>query len=271
MALADCTRRDFAKLAGASLLVPGLRGMQQKPSPSLSSLLDGSGLVSIPAGEFQMGSMTGNPDEQPVHRVRITRPFEIAKHEVTQAQWESVMRDAHMKPEIKTNFSHFQGADLPVESVTWDDVIDFLDRLNARDDTHQWRLPTEAEWEYAALGGAGRRSAPNPASLSASAWYETDSGKQTQPVGTKAPGPGGLYDMFGNVAEWVQDWYARDYYAQSPVDDPQGPETGSYRVYRGGCWFDPAKNLRAAYRGFDLPANKVYNVGFRVVRTPRKP
>jgi len=246
------------------VFAPLMNAQKQPPSIGVSSLLDGTGLVRVPPGEFQMGSTTGNPDEQPVHRVRITKPFEIAKYEITQAQWENVMRDAHMKPDYKTNFSNFQGPNLPVESVTWDEVIEFLKRLNDRDPGHNWRLPTEAEWEYASLGGAARKAVTN---LNAVAWYEENANKQTQPVGTKQPNSIGLYDMFGNVAEWVQDWYARDYYEQSPPADPQGPEMGSYRVYRGGCWFDPVKNLRASYRGFDLPSNKVYNVGFRVVRT----
>jgi formylglycine-generating enzyme required for sulfatase activity len=252
------------KMAAGAMLAPLADAMQEKPPAGVTDLLDGSAMVRIPAGEFQMGSADGNPDEQPVHPVRITRPFEIGKYEITQAQWEGVMRDAHMKPEVKTNFSNFQGLSLPVESVTWDDAQDFLKRLNARDPSHTYRLPTEAEWEYACRGGSGKGAKPK---LDAEAWYEMNSQKLTHPAGTKQPDSLGLFDMLGNVAEWVQDWYGRDYYGQSPEADPQGPDSGSYRVYRGGGWFDPAKNLRAAYRGFDFPSNKVYNVGFRIVRT----
>jgi sulfatase modifying factor 1 len=99
------------------------------------------------------------------------------------------------------------------------------------------------------------------------AWFETNAGGQTHAVGGKAPNAWGLYDMLGNAAEWVSDWFDREYYQGSPATDPQGPETGSYKVYRGGCWFDPAKNCRAAYRGFDFPSSPYYNVGFRLVRT----
>ncbi|MEP6714237.1 MAG: formylglycine-generating enzyme family protein [Terriglobia bacterium] len=274
---APITRRGFSTAAAASVFAPLLIGMQKKSAPEpqkpvvgISSLLDGTGLVRIGPGEFEMGSTRGNSDEAPVHRVRITRPFEISKYEVTQALWDNVIRDAHMKPDVPTNFSNFHGATLPVESVTWGDVMEFLSRLNAREEQGRvWRLPTEAEWEYAALGGAGRRSQLSPDRLGDSAWFEANSQKQTHPVGEKEPNAIGLYDMFGNVAEWVQDWYGRDFYAESPAVDPHGPDTGSYRVYRGGCWFDPAKNLRASYRGFDLPSNKAYNVGFRVVRAAR--
>ena len=125
----------------------------------LTALLDGSGMVRIPAGEFRMGSAAGEPDEQPVHRVRISRDFEIGKFEVTQAQWETVMLDPHAKagavrttPEgatVGSDPSRFKGASLPVESVSWDDIQVFLARLNARDREHTYRLPTEAEWEYA--------------------------------------------------------------------------------------------------------------------------
>ncbi len=248
------------KMAAGALAVPldvPVLAMQLGPPVGITSLLDGSAMVAVPAGEFEMGSSHGNADEQPVHRVRITKAFEIGKYEVTQTQWENVMRTAHMKPDVQTNFSHFQGQNLPVESVTWDDTQEFLKRLNARDTTHTYRLPTEAEWEYACRGGGGDHGA----------WFEANADNQTHPVGTKMANSLGLFDMFGNVAEWVQDWYERDYYGMSPEADPRGPETGSYRVYRGGCWFDPPRNLRASYRGFDLPINKTYAVGFRVVRT----
>jgi len=240
---------------------------QQKPGAlaGVSSLLDGSGMVRVPPGEFSMGSNDGNPDEVPTRRIRITKPFEIGKYEVTQAQWEGVVRDAHMSADVKTNFSHFQGLDLPVESVSWEDVQDFLKRLNSRSETHVFRLPTEAEWEFASLGGSASARGP---SLADAAWFEENAEAQTHVVGQKRPNGLGLYDMFGNVAEWVQDWYAREY-ETADVTDPQGPPMGSYKVYRGGCWFDPAKNLRPAYRGFDFPSSKFYNVGFRVVRTPK--
>jgi len=265
------SRRFFISGAALAVALPRLRAQPDPASYGLTALLDGSGMAAIPAGEFQMGSAGGEPDEEPVHRVRIGRDFEIGKFEVTQAQWETVMTDPHAKagavrttPEgvaIGANPSHFKGAALPVESVSWDDIQVFLARLNARDRGHFYRLPTEAEWEYACQDGSG--------DLSAKAWFKDNSGDRTQPVGGKQPNARGMYDTLGNVAEWVQDWYGRDYYADSPAGDPQGPRTGSYRVFRGGCWLDPAKYCRVTARNFEFPVSRLHNVGFRVVRTPR--
>jgi len=218
-----------------------------------------------------MGSAAGEPDEAPVHRVHISHDFEIGKFEVTQAQWETVMIDPHAKagavrttPEgatVGSAPSHFKGASLPVESVSWDDIQVFLERLNARGHEHIYRLPTEAEWEYAC-----RDDSTN---LAAKAWYKDNSEGHTQPVGRKQPNGRGMYDTIGNVAEWVQDWYGAGYYAESPPDDPQGPGGGSYRVFRGGCWLDSAKYCRVTARNFEFPVSRLHNVGFRVVRTLR--
>jgi formylglycine-generating enzyme required for sulfatase activity len=261
------TRRTFLRAGGFSLAWPLLDAMQEDPQYGVSALIDGTTLVSISPGEFLMGSKNGNPDERPVHRVRISRPFEMGKFEVTQAQWEGVMRDAHMKPGTSINPSHFQGRNLPVESVTWEDVQRFLERLNARDTKHEYRLPTEAEWEYACRAG---NTEELPANLDQMAWYERNSGDQTHPVAKKDANAWGLYDMLGNVAEWAQDWYDPEYYEGSPHTDPKGPDSGSYRIFRGGCWFDGAKVCRPAQRGFDFPSNRFYNVGFRVVRTSKE-
>ena len=202
----------------------------------------------------------------------------MGKCEVTQAQWEAVMSDAHSGPgarvvnvdgaAVSNRPSRFQGAALPVESVSWEDVALFLKRLNARDTRQAWRLPTEAEWEYACRAGGEREPG-----LGAIAWYKANSGDRTQPVATKEPNAWGLHDMQGNVAEWVQDWYSPDYYEDSPAADPKGPEagpeTGSYRVIRGSCWHNTSENCRAAIRGFDFPVSRFDYVGFRLVRTAR--
>jgi formylglycine-generating enzyme required for sulfatase activity len=264
-------RRRFLAGVAAALAPPWLRAQQEPAAYGLTVLLDGSGMVRIPAGEFQMGSAGGEADEQPVHRVRIGRDFEIGKFEVTQAQWETAMLDPHAKagalrttPEgatVGTNPSHFKGPSLPVESVSWDDVQAFLARLNARDREHTYRLPTEAEWEYACKDDA--------AELAAHAWYKDNSSGSTQPIGGKQPNARDLYDTLGNVAEWVQDWYGHDYYAESPAADPQGPPSGSYRVFRGGSWLDPGKYCRVTGRNFEFPVSRLHNVGFRVVRTSK--
>ncbi len=208
--------------------------------------------------------------------MHIGHDFEIGKFEVTQAQWEAVISDAHagiaavrVSPEgaaVKTQPSYFKGQDLPVESVSWDDIQVFFVRLNNRDPKYAYRLPTEAEWEYACKAGA---NIERPADLGLETWYGENSEKHTQPVGKKAPNAWGLHDMYGNVAEWVQDWYAPNYYAESPANDPAGPASGSYRIFRGGCWFDAGKYCQSTLRRFDFPISRLSHVGFRVVRTAR--
>ena len=272
------SRRLFLGGAAICLAVPRVAATQDAASYGLTALLDGSALARIPAGEFVMGSQAGDADEQPMHRVRITRPFEMGKFEVTQAQWETVITDPHARAgadrlalaglALSVTPSYFKGPLLPVENVSWDDVQVFLKRLNARDRTHTYRLPTEAEWEYGCKAGTAGDDA---ARLAEKAWYKDNSGALTHPVGQKEPNVWGLYDMQGNVAEWVQDWYGHDYYAESPATDPPGPDSGSYRVFRGGFWLDPAKYCGATVRRFDFPVNRHDNVGFRVVRTARVP
>jgi len=269
----------------AAIVVAGVAGTRQAEEMrlhaqdvkhGLGALLDGTGFVQIPAGEFLMGSTNGTASEQPVHRVRITRGFEMGKLEVTQAQWEAVIGTAHPTRDqgkdatgqavAKTNPSHFQGGTLPVETVSWDDVQRFLAILNTRDTKHVYRLPTEAEWEYAAKAG----NAQDPADdLKGRAWFEGNSGGQTQPTGLKEPNAWGLYDMQGNVSEWVSDWFGFDYYQDSPAADPSGPESGSYRIYRGCSWFGSAADCRSALRSFNFPIDGYYNVGFRLVRTQK--
>jgi formylglycine-generating enzyme required for sulfatase activity len=229
-----------ALLCGAGVIAVASVDAQNVSEYGVSALLDGSAMVKLPPGEYTMGSSDANVDERPAHRVRISQSLEMSKYEVTQAQWLNVMTDAHSGPDalLKVNGavisghpSHFKGAHLPVDNVSWEDISVFLNRLNVRDSRYLWRLPTEAEWEYACRAG----SAQQP-DLAAAAWYEGNSEDQTHPVSTKSPNAWGLYDMQGNVSEWVNDWYSLDYYENSPVVDPKGPENGSYRVFRGSCW-----------------------------------
>ena len=255
--------------------------VQDEKQYGLKALYDGSGFVRIPAGEFLMGSRDGGgSDERPVHRVRISRGFEMGKFEVTQAQWEAVIgsnRDAHAEPVkgsgaqgelvVSGNPSHFKGSALPVENVSWDEVQQFLSQLNNLDSHHRYRLPTEAEWEYACRAGSTKDD--DGGSLDPVTWYRANSGGQTQQVGQKQPNAWGLYDMHGNVLEWVQDWYEQGYYKDSPAIDPQGPRPGSYRSYRGGSWYSSAADCRASFRGFDLPSNRYYSLGLRLVRTAK--
>jgi formylglycine-generating enzyme required for sulfatase activity len=241
----------------------------------LEALLDGRGFVQVAPGEFSMGSRIGVEAEGPVHRVRITKGFEIGKFEVTQAQWDAVMRSAHGTADPGaaargvqpyTNPSHFKGATLPVESVSWNDVQRFLASLSVRDSRYVYRLPTEAEWEYASYAGSVEEFTGDARNL---AWFKDNSQGQTQPVGQKQPNAWGLHDMHGNVSEWVQDWYGPAYYANGAVTDPSGPESGSYRVFRGCSWLSSAADCRTTLRLFNFPIDGYYNVGLRLVRTSR--
>lgn len=277
MAIAD--KSSIGTASGAEALREISARVQEENLYGVQALYDGNGFVRIPPGEFLMGSRDGGGDERPVHRVRISRGFEMGKFEVTQAQWEAVMgsnRDAHARsekesgaqgePVVSDNPSHFKGPTLPVEKVSWDEVQQFLRQLNKLDSRHTYRLPTEAEWEYACQAGSTKDDA---GSLDRVGWYRANSGGQTQPVGQKQPNAWGLYDMHGNVLEWVQDWYGNNYYRNGPATDPQGPGSGSYRVYRGGSWYASAADCRAAFRSFDLPGNRYYSLGLRLVRTEK--
>jgi formylglycine-generating enzyme required for sulfatase activity len=242
----------------------------------LAALLDGTGFVRIPAGEFLMGSESGIAAERPVHQVRISKAFEMGRFEVTQGQWVAVMGSAHSTPEsgkatkleapTDSNPSHFKDLSSPVEKVSWNEVQQFLTTLNRRDPTHAYRLPTEAEWEYAARAGEPTDA---PRDLHRIAWFTSNSDGRTHHAGRKEANAWGLHDVHGNVAEWVSDWYGFDYYEHSPAVDPQGPESGSYRVFRGCSWLGPASDCRAALRTFNFPGDGLYNVGFRLVRTAK--
>ena len=195
-------------------IVLPLLAQNGRPSSTKNSV--GMEFVGIPAGEFMMGCSAGDTtcdaDEKPSHQVQITKPFEIGKYEVTQAQWQAVMG---------SNPSTIKGDNRPVETVSKDEAQDFLARLTAMNDGYRYRLPTEAEWEYAARAGQAV-----PALLDDVAWYAANSGNETHPVGQKKPNAWGLYDTLGNVREWVSDAYARDYYSNSPAADPAGPQEG---------------------------------------------
>ncbi|HLQ79240.1 MAG TPA: formylglycine-generating enzyme family protein [Terriglobia bacterium] len=175
--------------------------------------------VKIAAGEFMMGCSESDDqcgdDEKPAHRVQLTKAFEMGKYEVTQAQWQSVMT---------SNPSAMKGESRPVETIAKTEAEEFLNRLNARNDGYHYRLPTEAEWEYAARAGT---KGPYAGKLADIAWYADNSEDESHPVGMKKPNAWGLYDMEGNVREWVSDTYGRNYYSNSPVADPTGPPAGA--------------------------------------------
>ena len=230
-------------------------------------------LVLIPAGEFTMGSRANEADrnshEGPQHRVRITKPSYMGKHEVTQAQYERI---------VGKNPSHFGGASNPVESVSWTDATEFCRKLSQRTGTTV-RLPTEAEWEYACRAGTttafhyGNSLGTDQANFDGNYPYGgAAKGKywqKTTPVGSFRPNAWGLYDMHGNVCEWCSDWFDEGYYAKSPGTDPQGPGTGKYRVLRGGSWIDDGHYCRSAFRSGYPATDRIRYYGFRVVVSAR--
>ena len=248
-------------------------------------------MVLIPPGEFVMGSsaeeqarfleeareagdqwaIERTPTEGPQHRVRITRPFCLGKYEVTQAQWEAVM--GSNPSQFKDDPSH------PVEHVSWDDVQQFLAKLNvagtrrvpsakAPFDTSAmtFTLPTEAQWEYACRAGTTTawHCGDDEAKLQEYAWFSANSGRETHPVGELLANGFGLYDMHGNVWDWCADCWATDYYAESPPDDPSGPPTGSIRVHRGGSWGSHVRICRSAYRSHRSPDYRDGYLGLRL-------
>ncbi len=284
----------MGRWAAAVLLVLGLAAAAQAQTANRVSNPFGMTFVRIPAGNFTMGSPDGEPgrygNEGPQHGVTISQAFELQTTEVTQGQWEAVMG---------TNPSRFKnaGKDAPVEQVSWEDCQEFVRKLNERDPGKGYRLPTEAEWEYACRAGTSTalysgpltiRGANNGPELDAVAWYGGNSGvsyeggldssgwpeKQynhtkagTHPVGQKKPNSWGLYDMLGNVWEWCSDWY--DEYPSGSVTDPRGPSSGSLRVDRGGGWGDGARYCRAADRGGIGTGYRGCELGFRLARSAR--
>jgi formylglycine-generating enzyme required for sulfatase activity len=220
----------------------------------------GMEFVFVRGGCFQMGNLFdgGYADQKPVHEVCVG-DFSIGRYEVTQSQWEAVMGN---------NPSHFsKGGNYPVEGVSWNDVRAFIEKLNDRTGK-SYRLPTEAEWEYAARSGgkaekwAGTSDEPD---LGSYAEYEKNSGGGTCPVGKKKPNGLGLYDMSGNVWEWCGDWYGEKYYAESPRDNPTGPAFRTYRVIRGGSWDDIPRGIRAAARNRGGLNDRDSTLGCRLV------
>jgi formylglycine-generating enzyme required for sulfatase activity len=227
--------------------------------------------VMIPPGTFTMGSPSGAPgrdSDERQHRVSLTNAFYMQTTEVTQGQWHAIMG---------TNPSSFKncGDSCPIEKVSWNECQEFLRRLNEKEGTSKYRLPTEAEWEYAcragsttafANGGITELQCGNDPNLNAMGWYCGNSAKKTHPVAQKTPNAWGLYDMHGNVYEWCQDWYGD--YPTSYVTDPRGLRSGQFRVLRGGCWDYSAMYCRSALRYRCGPDDRGYCFGFRLARDP---
>ncbi len=221
-------------------------------------------LVLIPAGEFMMGAPQNNADRiadsGPQHRVRITKPFYLGLYEVSRKEYDAV---------TGSNPSSFKPDDLPIQNVNWEQSVEFCRKLSARED-RMYRLPTEAEWEYACRCGHTTRYSfgDEPGPLADHGWFRENSAGTVHSVGKKLPSAWGLFDMHGNLWEWCLDWYGEDYYAKSPMDDPSGPATGFDRVGRGGSWDDHASELGAAFRCFGPPSKRYPITGFRLALDP---
>jgi formylglycine-generating enzyme required for sulfatase activity len=239
--------------------------VNQAPAPSAyNDNTVGIEMVFVKGGTFKMGCTAEQgseceSDEKPAHSVTVS-DFYIGKYEVTQEQWVLVMGG-------NNNPSYFKGGKLPVERVSWYDVQEFILRLNTLTGK-KYRLPTEAEWEYAACGGQNSKGYKYSGSHNVGnvAWYDGNSDDKTHSVGTKLPNELGIYDMSGNVYEWVSDWYGE--YNSTAQTNPKGPSSGSNRVGRGGSWPGDAGYCRVSYRGNTSPGGSGNAVGFRLVLSP---
>jgi sulfatase modifying factor 1 len=240
----------------------------------------GMRFVQIPAGEFSMGTTDVEAarmefpelkvddvlDETPPHRVRITQSFYLGETEVTQAVWYKVMEN---KPGAVEFWQRADWGSLPMATASWYMAERFVEELNKLDSRYHYRLPTEAEWEYAARAGSkGLRPVPVE-ELEEHAWFINNSGDKPHPVASREPNAFDLYDMLGNVWEWVADWYARDTYATSMVADPAGPADGFAKVRRGGSYHCPVHLLRPGYRAANKPGIAYSVQGFRLVAEPK--
>lgn len=266
------------RLASVESVTPSLPSV---PSPALPArpavggvLEKGIGLklVLIPAGEFEMGS-NERDFEKPVHRVRLTKPFYLGQTEVTRGQWESVMGTTPWKGESSVQ----EGAEYPATYVSWNDAVEFCRKLSVKEGK-TYRLPTEAEWEYACRAGTTTKYSfgDDESRLSEYAWYDKNAydvdekAKYEHRVATKQANPWGLYDLHGNVWEWCEDRYGEKYYGDTSAgSDPSGPVTGSDRVVRGGGWYDSPALCRSTIRfGVSPDRRSGGSLGFRVALVP---
>lgn len=267
----------FAEIAGLSKMNQDLtvKETEQKEAAKLHELgvtskthqspATGMEFVLVFGGCFEMGDTFGDDVEDEKPHVVCLSPYYIGKYEVTQRQWKKVMGN-------NPSFDKTCGDDCPVEQVSWYDAQEFIRKLNEMEGTNKYRLPTDAEWEYAARSGGKREKwagTNDESALGEYSWYSNNSLRETHPVGRKKPNGLGLYDMSGNVWEWVADWYDKYYYSSSPQNDPKGPNSGSVKVFRGGSWFYGPKVLRAATRFRGDPARRDDSVGFRLGASPR--
>lgn len=235
----------------------------------------GQKFVQIPAGEFIMGNedfelllKEVKPEkkdhlkkELPAHKVKISRPFFLATTEVTQKMWKTLMDD---EPGRERRWLRHDWQRLPVSRVSWKDVQAFIELINQADDEYVYRLPTEAEWEYAARAGTSGLRPFAYEDMAKYAWYRASSKNKPMPVGTLEPNAFGLYDMIGNLWEWVADTFDREYYKVSPEVDPKGPPTSIRKVMRGGSYHCTPERVRVGIRGSYVDFRSLSVLGFRL-------
>ena len=239
------------KIAAVATTAPQTITMRRSAESSI-----GMEFLQVPGGCFKMGSNADDVDEQPVHNVCLDFFF-VGKYEVTQGQWQQIMGS-------NPSFFSSCGSNCPVDNVSWNDVQEFIRKLNQRNKAN-YRLLTEAEWEYTCRSGGKSERFCGNADISQTAWYDKNSSSNPHPSGEKRPNGLGVYDMSGNVWEWVSDWYDKDYYGSVPGSrNPVGPPAGATRVIRGGSWYNDSKNVRASMRSSDDPDHRSINVGFRL-------
>lgn len=261
-------RNILRRLEAARTVDSGPPKATPRPEPVVPTKIE---LVYVSAGSFMMGSNNGGADEKPVHQVTIKKGFYMGRYEVTQAEWQQVMG---------SNPSYFQGDNLPVEQVSWDDAQSFISKLNERGDGFKYRLPTEAEWEYACRAGTttdfafGNALSSEQANFNGTYPYGGATlgvyRERTTAVGSFAPNAFGLNDMHGNVWEWCEDWHHASYEG-APNDGSARLSGGEqkYRVLRGGSWSDDAFGLRSAFRYWLFVVGRYDSFGFRVVAVKR--
>jgi formylglycine-generating enzyme required for sulfatase activity len=249
--------------------VEGNTKVSASPAPLFKDPISGMEMVYVKGGCYQMGATDddcdANPEERPLHEVCVDG-FYMGKYEVTQGQWKSIMGSN------TSTLSTCGGDNCPVDSVSWSDVREFISKLKSRSGGSKYRLPTEAEWEYAARSGGKSEKYSGGKNLESVAWYAENSGKINHPVGTKAPNGLGIYDMSGNVWEMTNDWYGENYYKNSPRNNPSGPGSGVDHVVRGGCRTGGVVNQRTSRRTYVADRTKGKdrggNVGFRLLLAP---
>ena len=275
--------QDFPRGLGA-----GVKWRVEVGGKEFKDAATGMEFIRIKGGCFEMGDTFGGgeADEKPVHSVCVD-DFYLGKYEVTVGQFRKFVQDTDYKTEAEKGDGSFvwkgskwekergaswrspgfsQDDNHPVVCISWNDAQAFKEWLS-RSSGKSYRLPTEAEWEYAARSGGKREKyagTSNDAELGEYAWYFANSGSTTHPAGQKRPSGLGLYDMTGNVWEWCRDWYGEEYYAESPKDNPRGPSSGTYRVLRGGSWLFYPRLVRAANRDRIYPDSRFFNLGFRL-------